>query len=310
MIDPDEVLRRIDAQWKNDESERRYLGASEIGDECSRKLWLNFHGYIKPEQFSPRMLRLFFRGKREEPVFETMLEGAGAEIIQSCLDQAGFKDGFFAGHGDGVYMLDGKRIAVEMKTHGAKSFGTLERGKLRASHPTHYAQCIVYSGKFECEYALYIAVNKDNDALFIDCVPFNADEFKAYCDKAEFITMADKPPERIATSPTSFKCKFCKAHAVCWGLEMARVDCRSCTSVTKDRENGVFLCELDKSKDLSKSEACSSHSFNPYFIQSALGYSPIEFFPEYRAVKYQKPDGTEFINGLSPFGIESKDLTL
>lgn len=311
MIDQDEVLRRIDSQWKNDEGERRYLGASEIGDECSRKLWLKFHGYIKPEQFSPRMLRLFFRGKREEPVFETMLEGAGFEIIQSCLDQAGFQDGFFAGHGDGIYMLDGKRVAVEMKTHSAKSFGTLERGKLKISHPTHYAQCIVYSGKFECEYALYIAVNKDNDELFIDVIPFNAEEFNAYCDKAEFITMADKPPERIATSPTTFKCKFCNAHSVCWGFEMARVDCRNCTSVMKDRDNGAFVCEVPENKGkLAESGSCSKHSFNPYAIQGLIGWSAIEFHPKERSVTYEKPNGSRIINGQEPFGVASKNLTI
>ena len=310
MIDPDEILRRIDEQWADDGEERRYLGASEIGDECSRKLWLKFHGYIKPEKFSSRMMRLFFRGKREEPVFETMLENAGAKILQSCLDQAGFKDGFFAGHGDGVYEFEGKRVAVEMKTHNTKSFATLKRGQLLATHPRHYAQCIVYSGKFDCEYALYIAVNKDNDELFIDCIQFNEEHFKAYCDKAEFITMADKPPERIATSPVSFKCKFCNAHSVCWGLEMARVDCRNCTSVTKDRENGKFRCELDSKKLLDKNSNCEYHSFNPFAIGELYGWHPVEFFQEHRAVKYQKLCGREVINGAAPFGIESKELTL
>lgn len=309
MIDLDKVLERIDDQWKNEEKERNYLGASEIGDECNRKLWLKFHRYVNSEQFSARMIRLFFRGKREEPVIETMLEDAGFEIIQSCLDQAGFKDGFFAGHGDGVYLFNGKRISIEMKTHNAKSFATLRRGTLKFTHPKHYAQCIVYSGKFDCEYALYFAVNKDNDEIFLDCIPFNEDEFKKYLDKAEFITMADKPPERIASSPTSFKCKFCHVHAVCWGFELPLVDCRNCTSVTKDRSNGVLICDKDK-RELNEDLPCKDHSFNPFAIQETLNWQPIEFFPEHRAVKYQKPDGSEIINGAAPFGIESTKLTL
>src|SRR3546814_7041942 len=88
-----------------------------------------------------------------------------------------------------------------MKTHSDISFKKLFRGNLKQSHPKHYAQCIVYSGKFDCVGALYMAVNKNNDELFFDYIPFNQEEFDEYCSKAEYITMADKPPDRIATQP-------------------------------------------------------------------------------------------------------------
>ena len=103
MLNADEILAAIESQQQPEESQRQYLGASVIGDPCSRKLWLMFNRYIDPEQFDNRKRRLFFRGHREEPVLETLLESIGFEIIKSCLDQVGFKRGFFAGHGDGVY---------------------------------------------------------------------------------------------------------------------------------------------------------------------------------------------------------------
>jgi len=305
VIDPDEILRRIDALSKNDPP-RNYLGASSIGDPCSRKLWLEFNKYVEPEQFPPRLLRLFQRGKNEELIFETHIYDLGIEIIDSCTDQAGFKDGFFAGHGDGVYLIDGERVASEMKTHSLKSFATLKRGQLRQTHPRHYAQCIVYAGKFDCAYALYMGVCKDNDELFIDVIPFNEVEYNEYLNKATYITTTDKPPERIAAKASDFRCKFCHAHAVCWGLQMPRVNCRNCTSVAKEPINGKFICEMNK--ELDKSGCCEHHSFSPYAMHDLQRWEPIEFFPEQRAVKYKKPDGTEIINGFKY--IQSKDLKL
>lgn len=305
MIDPNDLLARIDALAKND-SERDYLGASEIGHECSRYLWLKFHKYVEPEQFEPRMLRLFQRGKNEELIFETHIYDLGIEILERCTDQAGFKDGFFAGHGDGVYLIDGERVAAEMKTHSLKSFGMLKRGKLLQTHPKHYAQCIMYAGKFNCAYALYMAVNKNDDELFFDVIDFNQEEYKEYCDRAEYITTADKPPDRIASKSSDYRCKMCHAHAVCWGLEMPRVNCRNCTSVAKEPINGKFLCEKNDDKKLDTSGNCSAHSFNPYAMHDLQGYEPIEFFPSQRAVKYKKPDGTEVTNGFD--FVQSKDL--
>ena len=312
MIDIEELHKKIDAVkffGTNDEPERNYLGASAVGDPCSRKLWLFFNRYVEKEQFEPRMHRLFFRGKCNEPVIETMLEECGFKIIESCLSQANFRDGFFGGSGDGVYEYEGKRIAVEMKTCSNKNFAKLELGKLREVQPKHYAQCQIYQNRFDCDYALYIAVNKDSDEIFIDTIKFNAEHYKEYSDKAEFITMADKPPERIASKPTDYRCKFCHARDVCFGMAMPRVDCRNCTSVAKDRQSGKFYCEKpDRKKQLDSNGACAHHSFNPFAAQDLLGWNPVEFFPKDRAVKYKKQDGDEVINGYKY--IQSKDLKL
>jgi len=307
MIDPDEILRRIDALSKNDQ-ERNYLGASSIGDPCSRKLWLEFNKYVEPEQFPPRLLRLFQRGKNEELIFETHIYDLGIEIVDSCTDQAGFKDGFFAGHGDGVYLIDGDRVASEMKTHSLKSFSALKHGQLRQTHPKHYGQCIVYAGKFDCAYALYMAVCKDNDELFIDVIEFNQAEYKEYCDKAEYITTTDKPPERLASKSSDFRCKFCHAHSVCWGMQMPRVNCRNCATADREPVNGKFLCEMNANKELDSSGSCAHHAWNPYALSDLQGVSVIEFYPDKRAVKYRRQNGTEFTNGFD--FIQSKDLKL
>lgn len=308
MLTPEQIITDIEAIPTREDKERDYIGASSIGHECSRFLWLQFHRYIWPEKFSPRMLRLFQRGKDEEFKFEVMLKCIGFEVIQDCQDQKGFAVGFFKGHGDGIVQKDGIKYAAEYKTHNKKSFDTLAVGALSSSHPKHYAQGITYADKFGCDAVLYLAVCKDDDRLFCDVIPANHAQAETYQAKADFIATSDKPPERIASKPTDFRCKFCSAHAVCWGMEMPRVDCRNCTSVNKDQVAGVFGCDLEKPWVGGKLVACEKHSFNPYALNNIFGWDMIEFYPSTRSVKYGLSNGKTFINGQA--GIPSNELTV
>src|SRR5580693_1689445 len=58
---------------------RNHLGASEMGEECWRKLWYKFR-WVKNEKFDGRMLRLFNVGHSAEPRFINYLRGIGFEV--------------------------------------------------------------------------------------------------------------------------------------------------------------------------------------------------------------------------------------
>jgi hypothetical protein len=58
---------------------RNHLGASEMGEECWRKLWYKFR-WVKREQFSGRMLRLFNVGHQAEPRFIAYLEALDLKL--------------------------------------------------------------------------------------------------------------------------------------------------------------------------------------------------------------------------------------
>ena len=62
---------------------REYLGASQIGNPCSRALWYSFRFATKPEPHTAREERLFNRGNIEEPVIEADLKRAGAKQVSS-----------------------------------------------------------------------------------------------------------------------------------------------------------------------------------------------------------------------------------
>ena len=52
---------------------------------------------------------------------------------------------------------------LEIKTHNAKSCGTLKRQGVQKSKPRHWAQMQTYMGMAQLKRALYFAVNKDTD---------------------------------------------------------------------------------------------------------------------------------------------------
>ena len=318
-MNPDQVIEAIESLPPiQDESERNYLGASEIGAPCPRYLWLKFHKYVEPEQFSARMLRLFHRGQREEPYLQMYLEQIGFEIVETCHSQKRWVVRFASGAADGIAEKDGKRYVLEFKTHGDSSFKTLKHGQLESTHEKHYAQIQINGDEFECDFGLYLAVNKNTDELFCDIIPIENSKVDALRSKAEYVTMSDKPPERIASKPTAFSCKSCHAKDVCWGFTIPRVNCRNCTSATKHPEFGMFGCHKIQNEGtieqrmmndhLPKEGSCAHHSFNPFTMQDLYGWEPIEFYPKQRAVAYKKQDGSELTNGFD--FVQSKDLKI
>jgi len=319
MITPQEVIDAIESLPPiQDESERNYLGASSIGETCARKLWLQFHKYVEPEAFSARMLRLFHRGQREEPYMQMYLEQIGFEIVETCHSQKRWVMRFSSGAADGIAEKDGKRYVLEYKTASDSAFKQLKHGELETIKPLHYAQIQINGDEFECDYGLYLVVNKNTDELFCDIIPIERAKASALREKAEYVTMADKPPERITNKPTAFACKFCHARDVCWGFDKPRVNCRSCTSATKHPEFGTFGCskiqkegtpeQRTANNQLPGEGHCDHHSFNPYAMQELYGWEPKEFLPQQRAVIYIKPDKSELTNGFD--FVQSKDLTI
>lgn len=301
----DYIKSEIDRQFVLDsqtDKERHYIGASEIGHKCTRYLWLKFHKYLPVTQFDGRMFRLFYRGKREELTFQHFLELCGFKIIQDCFDQSGFKDGWFAGHGDGIFEKDGIRYLAEYKTHSAKSFTDMASNGVAKSKPMHFAQMHIYMHYFKCPKAIYMAVNKDNDELHVEVIDYDKAIAEKYIARAHAIVAEDKPPARIASTPSNFDCKFCDGRNVCFGMDMPRINCRNCTSINADKKT----CERTNA-ELPESP-CEHHSFNPYAMNSLKGWEPVEFYPEHRSIEYRTQDGQSIINGAAPFGIPSVEL--
>lgn len=304
MLTAEQLLKEIDDLWSNEnESERGYIGASEIGHHCTRYLWLKFHRVTFPEKFNPRMLRLFRRGHAEEVVLQAQLQALGFEVVESCLKQGGFKRGFFAGHWDGKVSRDGKTYTVEYKTFSEKQFKLLLIDGVKEAKPQHYAQSCIYAREQDSDGIIYIAVCKNDDNLHIEVFPRDDEHAEAMRRKAiEEVAKPFKLPAKIAKTPADYRCKMCSSSSICHGLASARIDCRNCVHADKDTAAGTFKCELGN-KEL---KPCENHSFNPYILQDLYGVKINDVDQETKTIHFLRNDGTDFFAGKN--GLSSDDV--
>lgn len=237
------TVRAIDKREQEDhaaEERRGYLGASKLGAPCSRSLWYGFR-WTKRIRFPSRVLRLFKRGHREEPVFEDMLRRIGVTFWERDPNtrkqwRVPFSNPHVGGHADGiginlpdlgpdVYFLG------EWKTHAEKSFKQVEKFGVARSHPTHFGQMQLYMHGLQLPVALYGAVNKNTDALHMELVDYDAEAAHKLVLRADLIVDAQEPPHRISDDPGWFECKFCDYHDVCHMGAEAATNCRTCQHV-------------------------------------------------------------------------------
>jgi hypothetical protein len=217
---------------QNQKRERRkYLGASNIGDECARKIQYRYLNYPQDEgsEFSARTLRIFEFGHVIEEYAAKWLRDAGFDLRTE--DSMGKQFGFsiandeIRGHIDGV-ICDGP-VAMgypclwENKSANDKKFKDFVRHGVAKANPTYAAQVALYQAYMELtdNPALFTIVNKNTSEIYYELIPFNATLAQASSDKAVNILTASKAGDilpRVAQSKDFFLCKFCDYRETCW----------------------------------------------------------------------------------------------
>ena len=266
---------RIDAAFAADvatreDSLRKHLGASVIGESCQRKIWFGFR-WCDKEEFDGRMLRLFERGQLEEDRFARYLRLIGATVwtIDEYGKQFGFSmfGGHFSGSTDGVTTglpdLD-EPVLLEMKTHGEKSFEKLRAVGVAEAKPMHFKQMQIYMHRLNLKKALYMAVNKNTDELYLELVDYNPDLARSLVDKAESIIFGHGLPPRISNSPaTHWECRFCAMRGVCLKDKEVRRNCRTCVH-SKPERDGTWSCARGREEiTTAPKEGCYWYSVIP-----------------------------------------------
>jgi len=204
------------------QSERDYLGCSELGHVCERYLWFKFRKMCK-STFDGRMYRLFETGDAEESRLIKDLRDIGCEVHD--VDENGKQfsvlalDGKLSGHMDGCALgipeAPKTWHVLEFKTHNAKSFAKLQKDGAKQSKPQHYSQMMLYMGLSGMTRALYLAKNKDTDELYSERVRFNQEEFDALMNRAWHVINDEEPPCRISERKDYFECSWCAAKELC-----------------------------------------------------------------------------------------------
>lgn len=253
--------------YEKENNHRTHLGASLIGRECSRQLWYIFR-WAKQVHHEARILRLFARGHLEEERFIFFLRQAGITIWQYDGDGRQYRMAACCGHYGGS--LDGvgrgfpeapdTPMLTEFKTHNDKSFSLLEAKGVRDSKPEHFVQMQQYMGAYGLAAAAYFAVNKNTDAWYAEKIPFDKMVYDLYLARAEHIIFSPYPPPREYQMRSHFKCKWCEFNALCWTLDGAATNCRTCAH-SKPVDSGQWWCFLHNSLIEQGAEHCGHHTF-------------------------------------------------
>jgi hypothetical protein len=231
---------------------RNHMGASVIGHDCDAHIWYAFR-WAKKEVFSGRQLRLFERGKLEEARITGYLRGIGFNI--SDVDDTGkqFKiadaTGHYGGSTDGLgippYPEFPIKMVCEFKTHNAGSFKLLRDKGVILSKPRHWAQMNSYGKGFQIEYGLYVGVGKNDDDLWIECLPLDYSAADDLHRRAERLIRSQVRPTKIALNPSHFDCKMCAFLDQCHHGKPLERNCRSCV-YAHAIEGAQWGCEFHK----------------------------------------------------------------
>lgn len=230
---------------------RNHLGASVIGGECSRAIWYGFRWFTKPS-FPGRILRLFNRGHLEEGRIIAALLTIGVRVYQQDQNGKQFKvsdvGGHFGGSGDGVGvgfpdLPVGLPALLEFKTHSNKSFLKVKSEGVKLAKPEHFVQMQIYMRKMHLSVALYGAVNKDNDELYLELIGIDVLVADMFLDRGHKIIMMQTAPNKINKSATWYQCKYCNHNEVCHKNKAPEVNCRTCYYAHPRKDGKWYCCE-------------------------------------------------------------------
>lgn len=249
---------------------RTHLGASVIGRPCAREVWYIWR-WATNVQHRGQLLRLFDRGHREEERFTKWLADAGITVYAVDAEGKQYRVSDFDGHFGGS--LDSVLVGIpdlpvlqtaclgEFKTHNDKSYDKVVESGVRVAKPEHYVQMQIYMHYYRLSWALYLAINKNNDHIHAEIVEYHEATAVRYTQRAQMIVWAKEPPKRINESPAWYQCKFCDHRPVCHGATAPAVNCRTCLH-GEPHQNAQWLCHLhghclDKEAQLA---ACSDYA--------------------------------------------------
>ena len=203
---------------------RQYLGASDIGSDCLRKIQYNW--FCDPK-FPARTLAIFARGRFFEELSKKHLIKAGFKFASKV--RLGFKalGGLFRGHADGI-LVAGPQVddliypAIwEHKALGAKGWRAVERDGLVGLYEVYAGQVALYQAYLDCTNpALFTVLNADTCERLNFLVPFDAVLAQVISDRAVMVIQATQAGEllpRVTDKPDNWKCRMCAHFHRCWG---------------------------------------------------------------------------------------------
>ena len=302
-----EACDRAFEKHGNAELPRPYLGASSIGDPCSKKLWLRFR-WVR-EIFDAQTLKRFRDGHITEATVIAQLKlNPDIKFYSGDGDQQiGFTDidGHFSGHLDGE--IEGLkessvRHVAEIKATSDKKFNELKKHKLelgeklalRKWNEIYYAQIVLYMFYRKLKRAMHVVAT----AGARDWVSVRTNEdntlAKSLIEKARRIIYSPDAPTGLPRD--SSNCKYCGLFDVCQNKKLPERNCRTCIhSSPLPTGNAEWSCartggKLTYDQQLS---GCTAHLFIPSFVNGSV----VDTNGDENTIAYKMKDGREWTDG-------------
>jgi len=269
---------------------RSHMGVSTSGRECARELWYKWR-WATPVKIGGRLLRLFNRGHLEEARFAACLMVIGCELWRMEAPGKQFRVSYWGGHYgsaiDGVVKgipeMPDEHMLTEMKTHNNKNFVKLAGEKdsqgnwvkfpegVKKTKIEHWVQMQQYMKYYRLRYALYCAVNKDNDELYFEIVALDETAAEGWRERSRRIIFATEAPDRISTNASFWRCKYCDERRVCHFGTAPDFNCRTCAA-SYPKDDGNWYCSthghaiIDKERQLTGCPDWQQHRSFPIHI--------------------------------------------
>ena len=288
---------------------RQYLGMSQAGDSCQRKLWYLFRWCVQ-EVFDAATHKRFLDGHASEAVQAERLRMVAGVTLDTLHPVTGQQfrysdhEGHFSGHCDGkitgilqapktLHIWEAKSTADKKLSEFRKIKADLgEKATLKKWNPTYYAQAQLYM-HYEGTDRHYLTVSSPGVRDWDSCrTEYDAAFAIGLKAKAKRIITSQEPLDKVSNDASWFECRYCPARGICHEGEMPDRTCRTCAHSTPV-EAGAWHCSR-WGKQLTAEEqqnGCPSHAFLPSLVPGEV----IDSTPT--TVTYRMPDGSEWMDG-------------
>jgi len=292
IIKFDETLMKVDKKLEEKqrlEGPRNYLGMSQIGEECWRKLFYSFRG-CKKREIAASGIKAIEDGFKQEDIMAERLRLLSYIELHTMdpnnpKEQIGFKTllDHFRGHCDGMikYIKEAPQSwhVWENKSVNEIKFKKMlkfreelgEKNALREWDEIYYAQAQLYMHCATVE-RHYLTIQTPGGRAYLSVrTNYNAKQAEALIEKAKVIIFDNfSIPAKLSEKREFYKCKWCEFQEICHDGDFPEVNCKTC-KFSEPTKNGLRLCHkknetLDNNKLFLNN--CTSHLYNPALISA------------------------------------------
>lgn len=289
----DETLQDVDKALeykKSLEAPRHYLGMSQIGEPCWRKLFYSFRNASK-RSIQASGARAIEDGFAQEDIMAERLRMLPYIELHTTDPkkedgQIGYELllGHFRGHLDG--MIKGIKEAPETwhvwenKAVNQTKFNKLQKLKstdekkaLQEWDEIYFAQGIIY---MHCSKTTrhYLTVQSPGGRDHMSCrTNYNKPIAEGLIEKAKVIIFDNwNPPAKLSEKREFFLCKWCESQGICHDGDFPLVHCKTCrySEPVKDGKRKCLHKDTLIEDSTLNMDDCNYHVYNPALLPATL----------------------------------------